>query len=585
MSCGLPSWCDGYDHVVAVDAEFIAAPGALPTVVCVVATDLRTGKTDRYWTYDQPTRCPWHGRVLIIAYYAIAEVSAFLALGWDLPVDVLDLYCEFRVLTNGVDLDHGAGLVGALAFFGLPAMTSDEKSRMRNRILAGGPFGADDRDEILSYCESDVRGLTALVGVMAPHISFGAARVRGRFMVAAAKIERFGIPIDVAMYEGFQAQWPHVRTTLLSAVDHYGVFDGTTFVAARWEEYVEGSGIRWPRLPTGRLALDRDTFREMKRCHPEIAPIHEVRETLAQLRSGSFTIGPDRRNRTMLSAFRSRTGRNQPSTTYFAFGAPKWMRGFIQPREGHALAYLDYSQQEFGIAAALSGDADMRAAYREGDPYLALARRVGAVPADATKRSHPAAREKFKTCVLGVQYGMTLRGLADRLGSMPQASEVMTAHQRIFRRYWEWSQASVDYALLSGRLFTTLGWQVRVHSATNHRFLRNFLLQGNGAEILRLACVLATERGLPVCAPVHDALLVEAPVDQIMSTARAVRDAMESASEMVLNGFRLVVDEPRIAVYPDRLAEHASPLWQRVVDLLDDGDRRVLVGGVGDGAP
>ena len=48
------------------------------------------------------------------------------------------------------------------------------------------------------------------------------------------------------------------------------------------------------------------------------------------------------------------------------------------------LAYIDYCQQEFGIAAALSGDTAMKQAYRSGDPYLAFAKQVGAVPGDAT---------------------------------------------------------------------------------------------------------------------------------------------------------------------------------------------------------
>ena len=41
---------------------------------------------------------------------------------------------------------------------------------------------------------------------------------------------------------------------------------------------------------------------------------------------------------------------------------------------------FDFSQQEFAIAAALSGDEKMQAAYRSGDPYLSFARQAGAVP-------------------------------------------------------------------------------------------------------------------------------------------------------------------------------------------------------------
>jgi DNA polymerase I len=49
------------------------------------------------------------------------------------------------------------------------------------------------------------------------------------------------------------------------------------------------------------------------------------------------------------------------------------------------VAYIDWSQQEFGIAAALSGDIAMQAAYGSGDPYLDFAKQAGAVPRHATK--------------------------------------------------------------------------------------------------------------------------------------------------------------------------------------------------------
>ena len=45
-----------------------------------------------------------------------------------------------------------------------------------------------------------------------------------------------------------------------------------------------------------------------------------------------------------------------------------------------AVAYVDREQQEFAIAASLSGDAAMQAAYLTGDPYLAFAKQAGAVP-------------------------------------------------------------------------------------------------------------------------------------------------------------------------------------------------------------
>ena len=110
---------------------------------------------------------------------------------------------------------------------------------------------------------------------------------------------------------------------------------------------------------------------------------------------------PDGRNRCLLSAFRSRTGRNQPSNSKFIFGPSVWLRGLIKPPPGYGLAYIDWSQQEFGIAAALSGDPAMMDAYHSGDPYLAFAKQAGAVPAHATK-TH--ASRKART-VQGVRAG------------------------------------------------------------------------------------------------------------------------------------------------------------------------------------
>ena len=51
------------------------------------------------------------------------------------------------------------------------------------------------------------------------------------------------------------------------------------------------------------------------------------------------------------------------------------------------MAYVDWSQQEFGIAASLSGDAAMMDAYRSGDPYLAFGKQAGRIPPDGTKQS------------------------------------------------------------------------------------------------------------------------------------------------------------------------------------------------------
>ncbi len=94
-----------------------------------------------------------------------------------------------------------------------------------------------------------------------------------------------------------------------------------------------------------------------------------------------------------------------PSNSKFIFGPPTWLRGLIKPEPGMVVTYVDWSQQEFGIAASLSGDRAMMDAYRSGDPYLAFGKQAGRIPTDGTKQTHGAERDLFKACVLGVQYG------------------------------------------------------------------------------------------------------------------------------------------------------------------------------------
>jgi DNA polymerase I len=316
--------------------------------------------------------------------------------------------------------------------------------------------------------------------------------------------------------------------------------------------------------------LDDDSFREMARTYPrEVGPMRELRHTLGQLRLTDLEVGPDGRNRVLLSAFRSRTGRNQPSNSKFVFGPSTWLRSLIRPGPGRALTYCDWSQQELGIAAALSEDMRMMDAYRSGDFYLTFAKMAGAVPADATKETHGRERDRFKTVALGVLYGLWADGLARKLGEAPcRGRELLELHRRTFRRFWQWSDAMEADAMLTCRLRTVFGWTLQVGSDANPRSLRNFPMQGNGAEMMRLAACLATERGLTVCAPVHDAFLIEAAADQIEADTAAMQIAMQEASELVLPGFPLKT-EAKIVRYPDRFTDpRGERMWRTVMTIL-----------------
>lgn len=567
---------DQFREIWLVDFEFMAPPGERPTPLCLVAREYRSGKLLRVWLDDaSPLPCPipTGPDVLFVAYYASAEIGCYLAMGWPLPCRVVDLYAEFRNLTNGKPTPCGAGLLGALAWFGLDAIEASEKEELRALALRGGPYTQAERVALLDYCQTDVDALARFLPVMAPTINVAHALNRGRYMAAVARMEWHGVPIDADRLAMFREHWIAIQSRLIVAVDaDYGVFDGRTFKTDRWAAYLVASGIPWPRLESGALALDDETFRQMAKRYPrEVGPIRELRHTLGQLRLNELAVGADGRNRCLLSPFRARTGRNQPSNSKFIFGPSAWLRSLIKPEPGRAVAYVDWSQQEFAIAGALSGDAAMMEAYASGDPYLTFAKQAGAVPPDATKKSHPVERTRFKVCALAVQYGMGEQSLAASLGE-PEivGRELLRLHKQTYPTYWRWSQAAVDHAMLFRRLHTVFGWNLFVGPDANPRSLANFPCQANGAEMLRLACSLIVERGIRLLAPIHDAVMVEADANEIDDVVAATQAAMCDAGRIILDGFELRTDAD-VVVYPDRYSdERGVEMWGRVNGILAD---------------
>jgi len=564
-------WLAHFKEVWLVDFEFQQPEGERPIPICMVARELRSGRLMRLWQHEL-SEPPFSmgSDSLLVAYYSSAEWNCHLSLGWKLPARILDLYAEFRCLTSGLERPCGSGLLGAMSYFGLDGMNIAEKDSMRRLAMRGGPWNDHERIALLDYCQTDVDSLARLLPVMLPKIDFPRALIRGRYMAAAARMESAGIPIDVPALTKIRMNWDSLRERLIAQIDKdFGVYDGRTFKCDRWESWLNAKGIHWPRLPSGSLALDDDTFREVARSHPEVGPIRELRTSLSQLRLNELAVGSDGRNRCLLSAFGSRTGRNQPSNTKFIFGPAVWLRGLIRPMTGMAIAYLDYEQQEFGIGAALSGDRGMMDAYRSGDPYLAFAKQAGAVPFDATKHSHGAERDRFKVCALAVQYGMEAEGLAKKLDDTPaRGRELLRLHRATYPRYWKWSDAIRDYAILRGELQAAFGWTVHVPENANPRSLRNFPLQANGGEMLRIACCLSTEHGIQVCCPVHDALLIEAPADEIDDVARTTQALMEEASRLVLDGFT-IRSESKVIRFPNRYSDkRGEPMWNAVSKLL-----------------
>jgi hypothetical protein len=573
----------GFREVWLCDTEYRQPDGERPDPRCLVAREWRSGQTVRLWQDQlaglrEPPFEVGPG-TLFVAFYASAELGFYLALGWPMPARILDLYAEFRCLTSGLAVPCGNGLLGALAYFGLDGIAGLEKESMRQLAMRPGAYTAEEQRALLAYCESDVAALARLLPAMLPRLDMPRALLRGRYTAAVARMEATGVPIDVPALTALRHHWTGIQDGLIARIDAgRGIYEARTFKADRFAAWLVSQGIPWPRLASGAFDLSDDCFHEMGRAYPDkVGPIRELRASLSQLRLEALAVGSDGRNRCLLSPFGSRTGRNQPSNAKYIFGPAVWLRGLIRPDEGQALAYVDYAQQEFGIAAALSSDEGMMGAYHSGDPYLAFAKQARTVPLDGTEATHKAERERFKVLALAVQYGMGPDALARKLDEPPaRGRELIDLHRRTYPRYWRWSDAVEMTAMLGGKLQAAFGWTVHVGTDANPRSLRNFPLQANGSEMLRLACILATERGIRVCAPIHDALLLEAPIREIGAAVAACQTAMREASELVLPGVPLR-SAAKIVRWPDRYSDPRGELmWETVWELI--GERTPTTG-------
>jgi DNA polymerase-1 len=306
-----------FEEVVTLDFEFHGgvrnprSEGNRPFIVCLCARELRSGRQFRLWRDEilQLKTPPYRidAKTLVVAFYASAELGCHLSLGWPLPANILDLFIEFRRLTNHSDEQQPpAGLLNALDHFHLDGIEAQSKEQWRGVVLRGGPWSAEERGGILDYCWSDIDALEKLLAVM-PIRNFGHSLVHGSYMRADAWMRHRGIPVDKPLYDDFATLWNELRQELINDLNsRYPFFEGASFRHKLLSGWVAAHGIRfWPLTPTGKLKTDAETLRAMAQRCPEVAEFCHSKITLDQLKTFDLSVGADWRNRCMLSAFRA----------------------------------------------------------------------------------------------------------------------------------------------------------------------------------------------------------------------------------------------------------------------------------------
>jgi hypothetical protein len=553
----------------------------------LVGRELRTKRTIRLWRNQLGSTPPYRidAKALFVCFVANAECACHLALNWPLPAVCLDLSPVYRCIVNGRETPHGKGLLGALAYYGLPAVSAKYKDAMRDRILAGAPYSPAEVERILDYCESDVVETTDLLPklLQEPDFDLSIALHWGEFIAASALMEHRGVPLDMEIVSQLQDKraWAFVRDAVVPLIDAaFGVYvqDGAGewhFSIERFEALCARLGIDWPRHASGKLDLRDKTIESMSKAYPEIEPLRQLRHTRNKMRRIKLAVGDDGRNRTTLWGFTAKTSRTQPKAKHWIFSPAVWLRSTIKPGPGRAIAYVDWSSMEFQVAAVLSQCKPMLDLYATGSPYIEFAKRFDVAPPSATKKTHPEVHDTYKTVLLGAQYMMEHVTLAQRLGiSTFAAHEMLNQHRGLFNQYWAWSDDWVAHSLDSGVMRTPMGWMCRTGiTEFNARTIANWPVQSTSADIMRLAVVMAVRAGIGLCGIVHDALLIESSIKNIDADAAATQAIMRRASRIVLNsdpgGTYELRTDATIVKYPNRFSDKRGvKMWGEVVDLL-----------------
>lgn len=320
---------------------------------------------------------------------------------------------------------------------------TDHKNEMRDLIIAGGPFTARDKKAILDYCESDVKYLSKLHHGIKKSITKGLAPYdkysyekdavrRGDYAARSAYMERIGHPID---YEGAKNFGSHVATILFEVAREIseafpevrpfifnakkGVFQKKEKNIRRWimERHTLPDGhLDWEKTETGKASLSLDAFKahypytdefpedsfgaQMVRFLRTQKAMNGFQPPRGKKRTFWDSVGSDKWVRPYMGIYGAQSARSQPAATGFIPLKAKWMRVLLQPPPGLCYISVDWSSQEFLIGGLLSGDRNMIDAYQSGDPYMATAILAGAAPKDATKKTHPLIRDKFKSTCL-----------------------------------------------------------------------------------------------------------------------------------------------------------------------------------------
>ena len=115
-----------------------------------------------------------------------------------------------------------------------------------------------------------------------------------------------------------------------------------------------------------------------------------------------------------------------------------------------------------------------------------------------------------------------------------EAATFLASVLKAFPVFTQWSDYQVAAAQCRGSMESPRGWRLDATKVTNPRTLRNWQMQTGGSEMLQAAIVLLmVTHSVRICATMHDAIMVELPLENWRAALDRVRAVMEAVGEIV----------------------------------------------------
>lgn len=334
-----------------------------------------------------------------------------------------------------------------------------------------------------------------------------------------AYMERNGFLLDVEYTEGLSKRLKEDEEYWTEVAAKLGVenVNSTEQVA----DGLEAMGVKIKdRTPSGKRKVDKKLLESLEKEGNELAKAVTQAKKARKWRTtwvDGFLANRDENDRchANIQSLRARTARMSitgiPAQT---LPSGDWMiRRCFLADEGHVMGSIDYQAQELRVLAALSGDATMIQAFKDGaDLHLMTAR---AAFGDHIQKDDPE-RKYAKTVNFGRVYGGGAKTVATQTGiSMEKAKQVVDGFDKAYPGVARFSKQLQQQAMRQGFIVTPSGRRLPVDEDRAYAAL-NYMVQSTSRDVTCRGLVKLHRAGFTpyLRLPIHDEVVASLPAEK-----------------------------------------------------------------------